>query len=77
MISDGILEISNTPILNPLTVVQKENKKLRICVDARRVNQFTVPDRERTPPLQELLQRFNAARYMTSLDLRVFADKVA
>jgi hypothetical protein len=69
MMKDGILEISTSPILNPLTVVSKEGKSIRICVDARKVNQFTVPDRERSQPLHELLQRFNGARYLTSLDL--------
>jgi hypothetical protein len=58
MLEDGILETSNSPILNPLTVVQREGKKIRICID-----------RERTAPLQELLQQFNGTRYMTSLDL--------
>jgi hypothetical protein len=64
-LQDYILEIGNSPILNPLTVVQRHGKKPRICVDARKVNQYTIPDYEHTPPLQELLQRFN----MTSLDL--------
>jgi hypothetical protein len=69
MLRDDILEISTSPILNPLTVVTKEGGKIRVCVDARKVNQFTIPDRERTQPLQELLQRFNNSRYLTSLDL--------
>jgi hypothetical protein len=62
MLRDGILETSTSPILNPLTVVSREGEKIRICVDARKVNQFTVPDRERSPPLHELLQRFNGVR---------------
>jgi hypothetical protein len=53
-----MLEVSASPILNPLTIVKKERGKIRICVDARKVNQFTVPDRERVPPIQELLQKF-------------------
>jgi hypothetical protein len=69
MLSDGILETSNSPILNPLTIVHREGKKIRLCVDARKVNQHTIPDYERTPPLQELLQRFEGAQYMTSIDL--------
>ena len=69
MLQDGILEISNSPFLNPLSVVNKGNKKIRICVDARKVNQHTIPDRERTPPLQELLQKFEGAQFMTTLDL--------
>ena len=69
MLKDGILEASSSPFLNPLTIVQREGKKIRICLDARKINQNTVPDRERTPPLHELLQKFDGARYMTSLDL--------
>ena len=69
MLQDGILEKSASPILNPLTVVNKEGGKIRICIDARKVNQFTTSDRERAPPVQELLQKFNGARYLTSLDL--------
>jgi hypothetical protein len=69
MMSDGILEISNSHILNPLTIVDKGEGKIRMCVDARKVNQVTVPDYERAPPIQELLQKFNGAKYLTSLDL--------
>jgi hypothetical protein len=69
MVKDDILDVSSSPILNPLTVVHREGKKIRICVYARKVNQCTVPDRERAPPMQELLQRFEGAHYMFSLDL--------
>jgi hypothetical protein len=69
MLQDDFLEISNSHFLNPLSVVYKEDKKIRICVDARRVNQHTVPDRERTAPLQELLQKFEGAQFMSTLDL--------
>jgi hypothetical protein len=51
------------PLINPLTVVYKKGKKVRLCVDARKINQVTIADRERTPPIQELLQRFNGARF--------------
>jgi hypothetical protein len=66
---DDVLEISNSPILNPLTVVKKEGGKIGLCIDARKVNQFTVPDRERALPIQELLQKFHGACYLTSIDL--------
>jgi hypothetical protein len=36
MIDDDILEISNSSFLNPLTIVDREDKKPRICVHARR-----------------------------------------
>jgi hypothetical protein len=69
MVDNDILEISDSPILNPLTLVHREGKKPRICVDARMVNQFTVPDDERVPPLQDLLQKFEGTRYMSLTDL--------
>lgn len=65
MLKDDILEIS----ANPLRIVRKKGGNIRICIAARKVNQFTVPDREQTPPLQELLQTFKGARYFISLDL--------
>jgi hypothetical protein len=69
MVSDGVLETSNSAILNPLTIIQREGKKIRLRVGARKVNRYTVPDYERTALLQELLQRFEGAKYMTSIDL--------
>jgi hypothetical protein len=70
MLQDDILEYSDSLFLNPLTVVYKEGQKIRICVDARKINQHTVPDRERTPPLEELLQRSEGAKFITTLDLQ-------
>jgi hypothetical protein len=69
MINDDILELRNSDVLNPLTVVPRDGKKPRICVDARIINLATVPDYERTPPLQQLLQKFEGAKYLSSLDL--------
>jgi hypothetical protein len=69
MVKDDILEVSNSPFLNPLTIANREGKKPRIYVHARKINQFTVPDYKRTPPLQELLQRFEGAKYISSTDL--------
>jgi hypothetical protein len=69
MLKEDILEISASPIFNPLTVVRKEGGNIRICIDARKVNQFTVPHHERAPPIQELLKKINGVRYLTSLDL--------
>jgi hypothetical protein len=64
MIKDGIIEISNSHMLNPLTIVPREGKKPRICVDARKVNQCMIPDRERAPPIHEILQKFEGVQYI-------------
>jgi hypothetical protein len=50
MLVDDLIEIITSPVFNPLTVVRKEGGDIRICVDGLRVDQFTIPDHERTPP---------------------------
>jgi len=66
---DGILELSDSSFINPLTIVHQENKEPRFCIEARRENNVTLPDRVRTPPIDEMLQQFHGVKYMTSLDL--------
>ncbi len=39
MISEGIIERSVTAYLNPIVVVKKKDGKVRICLDARRINE--------------------------------------
>jgi hypothetical protein len=67
--ADGVLEVSNSSYVNPLTMVTKEGGAPRICVDARKVNKYTLPDRVRAPPVQELLQQFHGSKFITSIDL--------
>jgi hypothetical protein len=45
LMKDDILEESHSSYLNPFTVVQREGKNPRICVDARILNQVMLPDR--------------------------------
>jgi hypothetical protein len=52
MLKYDILEVGNLPVLSPLIVVRRDGKKPSICVDTHKVNQYTIPDYERTPPLQ-------------------------
>jgi len=63
MIADNVLEISTSNHVNPLTIVLRDGKAPRICVDARKVNRYTLPDRARVPPIQELLQQFHGSKF--------------
>ena len=69
MLSDHIIEESYSSYVNPLTLVQREGKRVRICVDAREANKFMTPDRAKLPPMKMLLQRFHGATYIWTLDL--------
>jgi hypothetical protein len=69
MVENGILKISHSPHVNTLTIVRRENEAVRICVDARQVNKYMIPDRTKTPSAHELLQRCHGAKYISSMDL--------
>jgi hypothetical protein len=69
MMGDGIFELSESSFINPLTIVYRENKELRICIDARRANNVMLSDRARAPPIDEMLEQFHGVKYMTSLDV--------
>ena len=69
MLNYGILEESYTNYINALTLVHREHKPLRICVDAVGVNRQMTQDRIKFAPIRELLQRFPGSRYITTLDL--------
>jgi hypothetical protein len=69
MMADNVLEISTSSHVNPLTVVLRDGKAPRICMDARKVKRCTLPDRPRVPPIQELLQQFHGSKFITSIDL--------
>jgi hypothetical protein len=56
MLRNEIIETSTSSYVNPLTIVLREGKSPRICVDARRLNAVTIPDPEKCQPLTEMLQ---------------------
>jgi hypothetical protein len=69
MLEDGVIEEACSPYSNPITIVSRPNKPPRICVDARKVNEITEADLERSQPIEELVQRFQGAKFISNLDL--------
>jgi hypothetical protein len=69
MLKDDILEKSFSYYVNPLTLVERPGKSIRICIVARRVNALMIPDRVKVDPMKELLQRFHGSKYITTIDL--------
>jgi len=69
MLKDGILEESHSAYINPITLVIREGRAVRICLDARRINKQMIADCTKVMPMRELLQKFYGAKYITSLDL--------
>jgi hypothetical protein len=44
MVEDDDLEVSDSPHINPITLLQRVGKKRRLCTDMHHVNSVMIPD---------------------------------
>jgi len=58
MLKDGILKESHFAYINPITLVVREGKAVRICLDARRINKQMVADRTKVMTMREFCKTF-------------------
>jgi len=68
IMAENVLEISTSSHVNLLTIVLRDRKAPRICLDARKLNRYTLP-KAKVPLIQELLQQFRVSKFITSIDL--------
>jgi hypothetical protein len=73
MLEDGIIVPSKSEWNFPLIVVPKKldasgEKKWRICVDFRKLNDITVGDSFPLPNIQEILDNVGKSKYFSALD---------
>jgi hypothetical protein len=66
ILEDGIFEESHSACIYSITLVVREEKAVRICLDVRRIYKQIVADRTKFMPMRELLQKFYGAKYITS-----------
>lgn len=71
MLSNDVIEPSNSPWSSPIVMVRKKNTdSWRFCVDYRLVNRVTKHDAYPLPYISSILDRLRDARYLTSLDIK-------
>lgn len=70
LLSRDIIEKVAAPTwLNPVRPVPKSDDKLRLCLDARRLNQVTVKNTYPQQNVNRILGRLEGTKYLTALDL--------
>ena len=69
MLDLGIIERAASPFCNPVRVVIKKDKGLRLCLDARKINRYREPDVEGPPLISTILQDNEGRRFFSSTDL--------
>lgn len=74
LVKQGVVEESNSPYNSPLLVVPKKNdasgeKKWRLVVDVRKLNEKTVGDAYPLPDITEILDQLGQSKYFSCLDM--------
>ena len=54
-----------------LFVPKGHGRGLRLCIDSRAINKFTVPNRYPLPNMNELKERVRGAKYFNKIHLRI------
>jgi hypothetical protein len=70
MLRLGVIRPSVSPWSAPIVLIKKKNGEIRFCIDFRRLNAITDPDRYPMPNINELHDRLRGARLFTTLDVR-------
>ncbi|XP_023248187.1 uncharacterized protein LOC111643991 [Copidosoma floridanum] len=69
MLKLNVIRRSFSPYINPIRVVIKKDKTVRLCIDARKLNENLVDDYESPPGIEELFPRCRHANFISNLDL--------
>ena len=69
LIINGWIQESHSDYASPIVCVRKKDGSMRLCVDYRKLNLKTVPDRHPIPRVQDLLDGLGGQKYFTTLDM--------
>ncbi|KAG5877859.1 hypothetical protein JTB14_036435 [Gonioctena quinquepunctata] len=70
LLEKEIIEECDSPYAAPTVLVTKEDGTFRMCVDYRRLNSVTVPDRYPLPRMDDLMHAATRTAFMSTLDLK-------
>ncbi|XP_033218266.1 uncharacterized protein LOC117173735 [Belonocnema kinseyi] len=68
-INVGIIQRSKSPYINPIVPVIKKDGSVRLCLDARKLNDILIEDWECPESAEVLFQKCKGMNIMTNLDM--------
>jgi hypothetical protein len=70
MLRDNLISISDSEWTSPVLLVKKKDNTFRFCVDYRKLNEITIPDKYPIPRIDETLTLLSGMKFFTILDLK-------
>ena len=69
LLANGWIRKSFSPYSSPMVCVRKKDGGLRLCIDFRKLNKKTIPDRQPIPRIQELVDNLKGNSWFSTLDM--------
>ncbi|GFT71354.1 hypothetical protein TNCV_2526441 [Trichonephila clavipes] len=70
LLAHNIIEECESPYAAPVVLVPKSNGTVRLCIDYRKLNTITIPDKYPLPLMEVLLHDAKSTAFMSTLDLK-------
>ncbi|GFY28509.1 retrovirus-related Pol polyprotein from transposon 297 [Trichonephila clavipes] len=70
ILAHNIIEECESPYAAPVVLVPKSNGTVRLCIDYRKLNAITIPDKYPLPLMDVLLHDAKSTAFMSTLDLK-------
>ncbi|KAF4689923.1 hypothetical protein FOZ63_008512, partial [Perkinsus olseni] len=70
LLDEGVIQPTTSPWASPAFVVPKRDGSGRLVVDYRKLNKITIPDRYRSPTIEEILGGVSEGAHFSVIDLR-------
>lgn len=82
LLRDGIIRPSKSPYNSPVWIVPKKQdasgeRKFRMVVDYRKLNEDTIPDKYRIPDITTILANLGSNKYFSTIDLKSGFHQIA
>ncbi|GBN03791.1 Retrovirus-related Pol polyprotein from transposon 17.6 [Araneus ventricosus] len=70
LLANDVIEECESPFAAPVVLVPKPNGDIRLCIDYRKLNAITIPDKYPLPLMDTLLHDAKSIAFMSTLDLK-------
>ena len=69
LLTKGWIQKSKSSYASPMVCVRKKDGGLRLCIDFRKLNRKTIPDKQPIPRVQDILDNLGGQKWFSTLDM--------